>query len=105
MSADRWSECPLCIKNKAPTRELMEEKYGKIPIEEYEKLQKEVKESYASYGDTPVREDYCIDIDKNGLLNINYSAECMRCRATWSFHQNSIKADNNGQSHEEQEGR
>lgn len=96
MSADNWTVCPKCLSKFATEvsnwKKKMEESYGKIPIEEFNDLQKKVaiyqhalqngmKDAVMTdiedETDT-LREDYEIGI-RDDVFEVSYSASCDKC--------------------------
>lgn len=94
MSADNWTECPICNYKRKNAFKILESKYGKIPQVEYEELKKELEEDFtdidSEYKGEPVREDYETGLDSKGLLLISYRGECERCGALWEFDKRNI---------------
>jgi len=68
MSADNWGECPRCT---GAVKKQLTEAYGKVSIEEYEKLQRDLEEVPAN----TLREDYEIGI-RNEVFSVSYHASC-----------------------------
>lgn len=88
MSADRWSVCPKCYKDRSlvTREEKLEELYGTIPAEEFLKLSKTLKD------DEPLeefREDYEFYLDGK-ILRMSYSGRCQanNCGLRYTFKKN-----------------
>ena len=76
MSADNWTECPRCSPPPPPSRKAqLAEAYGKVSIEEYERLKvaPEVSEERET-----LREDYHIGIHDR-IFMVSYEASCTFC--------------------------
>lgn len=84
MTADNWTECPKCKKNKKPLQsELL---YGKISPDEYLALLAKEKDD-AFREKNSMREDYEFDWTSDGKLVINYGAHCTKCGFKFEFNQ------------------
>lgn len=94
MSADNWSICPKCVKNR--TQELEKKKaeivknYGKVSSEEYFRLidslkKEEVSCSFETKEVLTLREDYEIGISENGEFSVGYSCSCSTCAFLFRF--------------------
>jgi len=92
MSADNWAECPLCKSKRAKALKKLQDKYGKVSQEEYEKLKEELDDEKEDeeYSDTPLREDYEVGIDSEGNGYVIYSGVCQNCGASWKFKKEDI---------------
>jgi hypothetical protein len=100
MSADNWEICPQCLwiaKNgKAADRKKVEEQYGKLSLQEWLELVKNVTLG-AEYVDASaevneedyrtVREYYEIGLDGygGGTFFLNYSGSCDVCDFVYEF--------------------
>ncbi len=87
MSADNWTYCPKCSKQRVLTQERLdrsvEEAYGKIPQEKYMELV-EARNNPPRLQDT-LREDYEVGIYDAGRFFISYKAQCTVCGFTFSY--------------------
>ena len=86
MSADNWAICPRCnvdlqIKTIA-FEQLVKEQYGKIPIEEWEKMKKGSKKEELQ---TTLREDYEMWMSDYGIFHVRYNASCEKCNYEFAF--------------------
>ena len=77
MSADNWTDCPKCSKK---LKEQIEQSYGKVSPEEYQKLLKLSSEYQDDLG-----EYYQIYMDYLGELSISYRCSCRRCGFEFKF--------------------
>jgi len=88
MSADNWTYCPMCKLNTKKRQLTLEkeciDQYGKISLQEYEKLQTKLKNIKNSDQDTTLKEDYEIGIFDEDLI-INYHASCSMCNFEFNF--------------------
>lgn len=93
MSATNWAVCPRCYDNLYLGTEKRNQEinslYGKIPLEEFTKLQKEAA-SPPSMQDLPessytFREDYEIYNAESGCLVIDYHGQCTKCNLRFVF--------------------
>lgn len=83
MSADRWSPCPQCAKNRDKSIDGAKQKadasYGKVSKEAYRKLLDAANPAKVPLGQT-LREDWNISPpDEGGTLQILYSCSCQEC--------------------------
>jgi len=80
MSADNWADCPKCkMKYEKVLLNLEQKKnklYGKIPLEDWEALQ---KEPLPKFNSETLREDFAIGIFTEGGFYIDYSGACTVC--------------------------
>jgi len=91
MSANNWGECPLCKGVTKDKLKELQDKYGKISQEEYERLKEELdNEKDDEYDGTPLREDYEQGVDNKGYCYIIYSGVCQNCGASWQFRKENI---------------
>ncbi len=90
MSANNWTECPKCKRDKAANIKKLKSRhateYGKIPLAEYQKIGEQITdlESESDGGET-LREDYEIWINKDGVFTVDYGCSCDRCKFKFSF--------------------
>lgn len=86
MSADRWSIyrwsiCPQCSKNMSKkidaAIDAADKAYGKVPVEEYEKMRAEIPSDELE--DETLREDWEIGCLIDGTFYFSYSCSCGKC--------------------------
>lgn len=87
MSADNWTICPLCEKERKEKKikdiKNVEEGYGILTKEEYlEAIRCSENEEERT---KTLREDYEISTDDDGLFSVSYTCHCAECRFTYSF--------------------
>ena len=87
MSASNWNACPRCKATfdaeRAAAIVQVAESYGKVPIEEYEKLREVAsRERPAILG---LREDYELGINGHGVFFVHYNGECVECGFQYSY--------------------
>ena len=92
MSADNWAECPLCKAKKALALKSLEDQYGKVSHEEYEKLREGLDNVSKEDSDEEdsLREDHEQGVDTNGCCYVIYSGVCSDCGASWQFRKDDI---------------
>jgi len=87
MSANNWAICPKCkIKHEEDATKRLadaQEKYGKIPAEEFIIILAEAKK--VSILKESLREDYEIGVDKQGEFYVNYGCCCQTCRFIYEY--------------------
>ena len=92
MSADNWSECPICKNKKKKDVEKLQKAYGNISMEKFQEMVEELDNQEADeYDGTPLREDYEVGVSDDGLAYIIYSGICQNCGASWQFDKRGIK--------------
>jgi hypothetical protein len=106
MSADNWTECPVCQKaaevRKEREKKEAEEAYGKVGRSVYAKLVEQA-EKPIKLEDT-MREDYEHGVlrgdrfhkkrDKECVFYIHYSCECKTCGFSFKYdHEQEVKID------------
>lgn len=78
MGASNWRVCPACLKRDNEKKAVLEQKikdsYGKIPLDEWNKLQAQAAR-YPALGET-LREDYEIGTKADGTFFVSYGASC-----------------------------
>lgn len=91
MSADNWTKCWKCIEKALDRSEQAAAKceaaYGKVAEAEYKALCEAAdKAEYDAEnpGDT-LREDYDIEMNDDGTLEIEYFCRCSQCGFCWSY--------------------
>lgn len=87
MSADAWRICPQCkarevLKHKKPTAA---EIYGKVSVDEYERMKLEELQIVEEDVEETLREDYEIYMREDGMLDISYSCSCSVCGFSVEF--------------------
>jgi len=103
MSADRWSECPICIRNhkkKITEKILLLEKelnqnYGNVPKEKFYALQEKTKQKIQNLLNKQLEDSlmeyFTIGVSNQGLAYADYSGQCTVCKTQWSFKTDSFK--------------
>ncbi len=106
MSADRWSNCPICeLAHKNALASIREEHkrkialaYRQIGLEHFEKFKARLKKEEESFimkyhekHEESLREDFGFGIDEDGLFYVNYSAVCQVCEASWEFSKENVE--------------
>ena len=106
MSADNWAICPKCYKEAKKLDEeyakSVTEKYGKIPLDEWQKLSNEyqhLKTPFVTRIEETFREDYEMGVGfyENGScgrdkFKIGYHGKCEVCGFEVRFkHQEALK--------------
>lgn len=100
MSADNWAICPKCKKDKnnkiVSLRKEVEEKYGKLPLDEWESLKIANEKKMELELEYTLREDYQIGVNEEGEFAVDYSASCNVCDFRFFFeHSEEIKNGRN----------
>lgn len=72
MSADRWSICPKCKRQ----RDDAVSKYGKVSEKEYLALLTEQQQAKTFYD---LREDWDIGVAVDGVFEVSYACSCSKC--------------------------
>lgn len=89
MSADNWALCPVCheraSKIKAELRDRVRLTYGRLPIDEWDKLRAEADADINVEALHTFREDYEIYGAEDGLVKVSYSGGCKECGAHVEF--------------------
>ena len=87
MSADNWTYCPQCKKNRevkrAAQKRRAEKSYGKVSPEEYDRLLAAANDE-TELEDT-LREDYELGVDDIGHFYVSYRASCEQCDFAFTF--------------------
>jgi predicted Zn-ribbon and HTH transcriptional regulator len=93
MSADNWTQCPKCKKNKEDECDELDKQvvvsYGKIPADDYislveksSKLADQLKNR--TVPEDTLREDYELRI-RDGEFSVSYYASCKTCGFKFEF--------------------
>lgn len=81
MTADNWSQCPVCLakaeKEYAAAKRKLNADYGKVPAEEFV-ARRDALRNPPQPEDT-LREDYELGVCDNGKFYVNYSCSCTSC--------------------------
>jgi hypothetical protein len=77
MGADKYVQCPFCLKNAEKT---LADKYGKIPQKDYEDLKTKIESGYRGETIGVYSEAY---LDGDTFI-IDFGATCNRCQMKWS---------------------
>ena len=83
MSADSWSKCPKCGNKEEDKLQEARDRYGKIPLEEYERGLLDAKSNPTINCDT-LRGDHEFYLEDN-ILSIDYSCHCTECDFKFRF--------------------
>ena len=89
MSADNWSICPQCKARAEKEANAAAAKaraaYGKVPVEEYQRMI-DSADKLADRGlAETLREDYQIQMMADGTFTVAYSGHCGVCKFTHEF--------------------
>lgn len=88
MSADRWNDCPNCARladeARKQAKDLAAEQYGKIPADEWFKLNAAANAPVVGAGAT-LREDWEIYGVTSGTLVVSYGCSCSVCGFSFDF--------------------
>ena len=86
MVANNWDRCPRCLARREKAMKAAEarisESYGKVPIEEFDKMRRDLNEDrnrFSSSGQKTLREDYEVTGVSEGQVNFAYTASCKVC--------------------------
>lgn len=95
MSADNWAVCPKCLgeakEQFADLEREVRHGYGKMPLEEFDRLRKEVAAGIDMESLRTFREDYEIYNAVEGVIKVVYSGHCDKCGTGLDFkHQEPI---------------
>lgn len=88
MSADRWSTCPQCQKDR--TAEIarktaeVDATYGKIPVDKWKEMDLAARQFASELLRQTFREDYCFFFDQMSIT-ADYSGGCSVCGLTVNF--------------------
>ena len=89
MSADNWAVCPVCWDEEVRRVEFLRataaDAYGKVPVEEFDRLRTEAEKELDSTPFATLREDYEVGIFTDGEFYVSYSASCEKCGLTHNF--------------------
>lgn len=77
MSADRWSQCPICAPPEM-TKDGIDNMYEVLPLETK-------KREYT------IREHFEFYLNSDGILSVSYFGKCENCGAEWDFSKTGIK--------------
>jgi hypothetical protein len=81
MSADNWTQCPVCLavaaKKYAAAKCKLNEDYGKVPADAFIKRQHALKDPPQT--EDTLREDYEFGVCENGEFYVSYSCSCKQC--------------------------
>lgn len=98
MSADNWTTCPRCERDKVAAikqREAaVQDLYGKVDVVTFDAKRAELEEFKAqTIGDT-FREDYEFYGAEDGVVHVRYSGGCQTCKLTLTFeHEHPLDLD------------
>lgn len=89
MSAANWAVCPKCLDKHNTS--LMSQRtelalaYGKVNRNQYEIMSKDLAKAQRSGPDITLREDYEIINNNEGIVTIQYGANCTICKFSFTF--------------------
>ena len=83
MSADNWVRCPKCDKKKLELKKKLNDVYGKVSLEEYVKLQDELRILFEK-SEYTLREDYEQGI-LEGMYLVKFNARCRKCNFAFKY--------------------
>ena len=87
MSATNWGTCPRCRATfnaeRAAAIVKVAESYGKVAVEEYERLRAEASREWPN--SLGLREDYEMGINEHGLFYVHYSGACVECGFQYDY--------------------
>ena len=82
MGADNWAVCPRCLRNAENAKRALEAKaqaaYGKVPVEEFEKLREAAAVPINVEKLRTFREDYELGMEEDGTFEVSYHGSCSR---------------------------
>lgn len=84
MSASNWAMCRNCIDKYNKEKKRVDDLYGRVPLEEYKRLTKEIPPN-PEVLENSLREDYEIGIDITGKFFVSYLASCENCEFEYRF--------------------
>ena len=82
MSADNWTKCPRCKKQQdqslAASKARVDEAYGRVPVEQFDRMRRDYEDLRADGRPTTLREDWEIGADDEGEgeFFVSYRASC-----------------------------
>lgn len=93
MSVDSWTACPVCYKKYKEEYnkelEVCNNLYGKVPYEDFKKIEKEHKDSIKkllnNMKEETLREDCEFYLNKKGVLTVSYLGRCETCGIKYPF--------------------
>jgi len=79
-----WKVCPACKRKRDSLKKELEEKYGKVPKEEYSILQEEFERAVeCDVGDATMKISYEYYWDEDANARMKFTATCNRCNSKW----------------------
>jgi ribosomal protein S27AE len=89
MSADNWARCPRCADDHAKDVEraqaALDASYGKVPLDQFDKMRAEVASLRASTPPETFREDYEFYGAEDGEVVAEYRGQCSKCGLSVKF--------------------
>lgn len=94
MSANNYRLCPKCrsveLRELDSFRNKVDQSYGKIPLEDFEKMRKEQKEREEKFSNPEeekmtLREDWEIRMDESGEFRLRYNCQCSQCGFSFEY--------------------
>lgn len=82
MSADAWETCPICHNRLNEYPNGIEHLYGKIPLDDFLKLEDELNKLEDT---ATVRVDYEVYLSAEGFACVELHMKCQNCGAEWIF--------------------
>ena len=84
MSADNWTICPECLKNRTDLVKAARDLYGRVSKGDYEQAMEDAR-NVAPQEET-LREDYGFSLEGSSL-SIYYGCMCQDCGFTFNFNE------------------
>lgn len=81
MSSDSWQRCSICHNRPEEYPDGIRHLYGKLPLDEFLKLDRELKRRADI---ETVRLDYEVTMQDDGTLAVWVSANCEACGTRWN---------------------
>lgn len=89
MSADNWAVCPRCLTRREAalekSRRDITAAYGKVPVEEFDRMRADYETAAGTEPERTLREDYEIWTDPDGVFTVTYSSGCRECGFGFEF--------------------
>lgn len=101
MSADNWAVCPVCDERRrikfGQREQEVKDAYGKVMIEEFDRLREELDLDQAKTLEPTFREDYEFYGAADGVVTATYHGHCDVCKADLKFeHDHTIEDPGKG---------
>lgn len=89
MSANNWAVCPRCEHHAdlevADAHRDALVAYGKVPVEQYEKLKQEALDLQARKREKTFAEYYHQGVSPDGKYTVSYSGSCRACGLEFAY--------------------